>query len=145
MGERRRGLIVVDSSAVIAMVFGEPAADRLARRLADERVGQRVISVANYVEAGTVLAGRQTDATVGPSVLDEFIDLCGIELCLIDAAQARVALDARIRFGRGFGAKAGLNFGDCFAYALAKTLGAPLLYVGDDFTFTDLEAALPVK
>ncbi len=136
-------MIVVDSSAVIAMMFGEPESDRLAGRLADEPIGQRVMSVANYLEAGTVLAGRQTQPVKAPAMLENFINLCGIQLRPVNAAQARMALDARIQFGRGFGAKAGLNFGDCFAYALAKSLSAPLLFVGEDFVFTDLESALP--
>lgn len=136
-------MIVVDSSAVIAMMFGEPESDRLAGRLADEPIGQRVMSVANYLEAGTVLAGRQTQPVKAPAMLENFINLCGIELRPVNAAQARMALDARIQFGRGFGAKAGLNFGDCFAYALAKSLSAPLLFVGEDFVLTDLESALP--
>ena len=125
------------------MMFGEPESDRLAGRLADEPIGQRVMSVANYLEAGTVLAGRQTQPVKAPAMLENFINLCGIELRPVNAAQARMALDARIQFGRGFGAKAGLNFGDCFAYALAKSLSAPLLFVGEDFVLTDLESALP--
>lgn len=60
----------------------------------------------------------------------------------LDEAQARLALEARIRFGKGFGAKANLNLGDSFAYALAKSLDAPLLYVGDDFRQTDVKSAL---
>jgi uncharacterized protein with PIN domain len=72
---------------VVAMIFGEPTAAGLAQRLAHESVGQRVISVVNYVEAGTVLAGRQKDFTLGTSVIDDFIKLCGIELRSIDAAR----------------------------------------------------------
>jgi ribonuclease VapC len=131
-------VIVVDTSAVIAMMFGEPQADFLAQRLAASPVGQRRMSVANYVEAGTVLAGRTSSPERAHKRLDAFLTLVGISLAPIDADQARIALEARVRFGKGFGAAAKLNFGDCFAYALAKTMDAPLLYIGDDFSKTDL-------
>ena len=130
-------MIVVDSSAVIAMMFGEPESDHLAGRLADEPIGQRVMSVANYLEAGTVLAGRQTQPVKAPAMLENFINLCGIELRPVNAAQARMALDARIQFGRGFGAKAGLNFGDCFAASHqrpCKCLKAWSSFRADGFT-----------
>ena len=131
-------MIVVDSSAVVAMMLDEPDADALAIRLAAEPPGGRLISAANYVEAGTVLAGRQREPLQGVSDLDAFLVDAGIAVAPVDEALARDALQARIRFGKGFGAAAGLNFGDCFAYALAKRLKAPLLYVGDDFGATDL-------
>jgi ribonuclease VapC len=139
---RRRGrLVVVDSSAVLAILFGESAADALLARLA--MYPERLISVANYVETGTVLAGRrrseQADAIQD---LNGFLDAAGIVLAPIDADQARLALEARIRFGRGTGHGGLLNFGDTFAYALAKARTAPLLYVGDDFVVTDVVAAL---
>lgn len=138
LGERGRGLIVVDSSAVVAMMLDEPGADALAIRLAAEPPGERLISAANYVEAGTVLAGRRREPLQGVSDLDAFLVDAGIAVAPVDEALARDALQARIRFGKGFGAAAGLNFGDCFAYALARRLKAPLLYVGDDFGATDL-------
>lgn len=112
-------------------------------RLGLERTGERLMSVASYVEAGTVLAGRHPDPRRALVILDEFIANSGITLVEVDERQARLALDARIRFGRGFGSAAKLNFGDCFAYALAKSLDAPLLFIGDDFTATDIKAALP--
>lgn len=68
-----------------------------------------------------------------------------LELVPVDEEQTRIALDARIRFGKGFGHSAKLNFGDCFSYALAKTLRAPLLYTGDDFDRTDVRSALGRK
>ena len=74
--------------------------------------------------------------------LDAFLNTSGIKIHAVDETQTRMALEARITFGKGFGAKAGLNFGDCFSYALAKTLKAPLLYIGNDFTHTDLTPAL---
>ena len=101
------------------------------------------MSTASYVEAGTVLAGRRGgDVRQVLTDLDEILDTAGIRLSAVDEAQARLALEARIVFGRGFGAAAGLNFGDSFAYALAKSLDAPLLYVGNDFARTDIVSAL---
>jgi len=65
-----------------------------------------------------------------------------LEIAAITAEDARLALTARLRYGRGFGTRGGLNFGDCFAYALAKRHSARLLFVGDDFSLTDIEPAL---
>ena len=102
-----------------------------------------VISAANYVETGQVLAQRnRLGAGTALAELEEFLVTGRIAIAPVDEAQARVALEARIRYGRGFGHPAGLNYSDCFAYALAKTRGLPLLYVGDDFTHTDIVSAL---
>jgi ribonuclease VapC len=133
-------MIVVDASAVITILFGEASAHMLAARLAGDT--DRLISVASYIEAGTVLAGRrQTDRPRAIDDLDRFLEEAGIELAPVDAAQARLALRARIIHGRGMGHGGLLNFGDCFSYALAKTLEAPLLFTGEDFAATDVTAA----
>ena len=100
------------------------------------------MSTASFVEAGTVLAGRAGDPRQGIADIEAFVAEFGIKLVEIDGDQARIALAARIRFGRGFAAKANLNFGDCFAYALAKAMDAPLLFTGEDFAHTDLKAAI---
>lgn len=135
-------MLVIDSSAIVAMMLDEPGADALAQRLALEPRGARVISAANYVEAGTVLAGRRRDPPEGVADLDAFLENFGIAIIAIDEDLARAALQARVRFGKGFGAAAGLNFGDCFAYALAKSRDAPLLFIGDDFAATDIVSAV---
>lgn len=98
----------------------------------------------NYVEAGTVLAGRVSTPNRERAIrdLDAFLDLFSVTISHVTPDHARLALRARIEFGRGFGAAAGLNFGDCFAYALAKAEGAPLLFVGEDFSRTDIASAL---
>ncbi len=119
-------------------MFGEPEAGRLIQRLAQER--ERLLSAANYVETGTVLAGRHKTPQKALTDLDRFLSEAGIALAPVDDQTARIALHARIRFGRGFGGGK-LNFGDCFAYALAKKLDAPLLFVGDDFAATDVGPA----
>lgn len=141
-GKRRRRLIVIDSSAVVAMILNEPTAAQLAARMAVEPGGTRIMSVVNYVEAGTVLAGRHRHPPHGVADLDAFLHDFEIALAPADETVARVAMEARIKFGRGFGNAAGLNFGDCFAYALAIMRSAPLLYTGDDFRATDVVSAL---
>ena len=134
-------MIVVDSSAVVAILFGEPMAVELLARLAAER--DRVMSVASYLETGTVLAGRRrSDRLRAIEDLDRFLGEAGINLAPVDASQARLALRARIQYGRGMGHGGVLNFGDAFSYALAQTLEAPLLFIGDDFGTTDVTAAL---
>jgi ribonuclease VapC len=135
-------VIVVDSSAVVAMMLGEPEAGALVVRLAQAPPGERLMSAANYVGAGTVLAGRHETPARAIEDLDAFLALAGVDLAPVDGEQARLALSARIQFGRGFGAPAGLSFGDCFA-ALAKTRRAPLLFIGDDFGATDVACAMP--
>ncbi len=135
-------MIVIDSSAVIAIILDESQSEQLAQKILATETEGRFMSVANYIEAGTVLAGHSGKMPEnGIGLIDGFIDVYNITLAPIDDDQARMALRARIKFGRGFGAAAGLNFGDCFAYALAKTLKAPLLFVGDDFSRTDIIAA----
>ena len=134
-------MIVVDTSAIVEIMLQGPSARAMA--IALERADRVEMSLASYVEAGTVLAlqarpGGQTAI----ERLDELLREAGIELAPMDAAQASTALQARLRFGKGFGHPAQLNFGDSFAYALAKVRGAPLLFVGDDFARTDLASAL---
>jgi ribonuclease VapC len=101
------------------------------------------MSTANYVEAGAVMARRQQlEPSRAILELENILSDTAITLIPVDERQARLALDARIHFGHGFGARAGLNFGDSFAYALAKALDAPLLFVGDDFRETDITPAV---
>ena len=134
-------MIVVDSSAVIALLFREPPAAAIAARLAADP--DRVMSVASYLEAGTVLAGRRrADRLRAIDDLDQFLAEAGIDLRAVDPVQARFALHARIAYGRGMGHGGSLNFGDAFSYALAKSLDAPLLFIGDDFAATDVVPAL---
>jgi ribonuclease VapC len=136
-------VIVVDTSVIIAVIMGEPFAKRLMGRLLQEPVSERRMSVACYLEAGTVIAGRRpANPLAAVAELDAFIKDGRIDLVPVDEAQTRVALSARIRYGRGMGHGGTLNFGDCFSYALARTLEAPLLYVGNDFEQTDLVSAL---
>jgi ribonuclease VapC len=134
-------VIVVDSSAVIAILFSEPSAAALVSRL--ERDPDRLMSVASYLEVGTVLAGRRrSNKSRAIDDLNAFLDEAGITLSPVDVDQARLALQARISHGRGMGHGGLLNFGDASSYALAKSLDAPLLFIGDDFASTDIASAL---
>jgi len=130
-------VIVVDSSAAVAILLGEPSSEALLEVLAGDPI--RIMSVANYLETGTVLAGRRTSTPEAAIAdLDAFLAEAGIDLAPVDAEQARLALRARVRYGRGMGHGGTLNFGDCFAYALARSRGAKLLFVGNDFHRTDI-------
>jgi ribonuclease VapC len=129
--------VIVDSSALLAVLFGEDDADRFARALAAAR--DRRMSAINWFEAA-INADRHGD----PSVLGLFDDLCqriGVTIEPVTAEHARLARSAHAAFGKGRH-RAGLNLGDCFAYALAKATGEPLLFKGDDFTATDVTRAL---
>lgn len=139
-------MIVIDASAIVAIWKNETLAESLKARLSEEPAAERCISAATYIEAGTVLAGTMPDMPLeAVRRFGAWIAEYSIEIVPFDAEQARLALDARIRYGRGFGAPAKLNLGDCFSYALAKTLNAPLLYIGDDFSKTDVRSALRRK
>ena len=136
-------MIIIDSSALAAIFFGEPYALQLLERLLTEPVGERRMSTASYVELGSVMAGRRTDSrSVAITDLDARLTDFGITLEAVSEVQAKIALRARVEFGRGMGHGGVLNYGGCFSYALAKVLNAPLLYVGNDFATTDIVSAI---
>ena len=137
-------MLVVDTSAIIALLRNEPEARSVAHCLEMSAPEHRFMATPNYVEAGTVLVGRHPVPEKASEVLDRFLWSARISLVAVDEPLAKLALEARIRFGKGFGHPAQLNFGDSLAYALAKHLDAPLLFIGDDFTHTDVRSALPV-
>ncbi|WP_421739411.1 type II toxin-antitoxin system VapC family toxin [Caulobacter sp.] len=128
--------IIVDTSALVAIALEEPECDRFIDAL--EAGGDLLISPINYVELGTVLVGR--DHFPSRDVLDAWLGVYRIEIAREHAIDT-AALDAYLLYGKGRH-PARLNLGDCFAYALAKTLDAPLLYKGDDFPLTDVRSAL---
>lgn len=129
--------MIIDTSALIAILRDEPDARRFAEAI--ERARTRRISAATYVELGAVIDGAR-DPVVSRR-LDELLEAADIVIERVTAEQARIAREAYRDFGRGSGHRAGLNFGDCFAYALAKAIGEPLLFKGDDFAYTDVAAA----
>lgn len=129
---------VLDTSAVAAVVFGEPDAEAMLSAMLAE-VGDLVISAVSRVEVGIVVEARQ-----GPEAANDLgilLDRLGVGVTPVDVDQAQAALSAWRRFGKGRHA-AGLNFGDCFAYAAAKVSAAPLLFKGQDFRQTDVISAL---
>jgi len=132
--------MVIDTSALLAILQDEP--ERRAFNEAIEAADARRLSVVSFVELSIVIDTRFGAA--GQRDLDLFLERAGVELVPVDTEQARVARHAYSRFGRGRHA-AGLNFGDCFSYALARVLGEPLLFKGDDFSRTDAMAALPSR
>ncbi len=128
--------MIIDSSAILAILLREPEAEIFAAAIAGAET--RLISAANYLEAGIRL-----DALPLPrgTEFDDFLDESAIEIVPVTVRQARLAREAFRRFGRGQHA-AKLNFGDCFAYALARDRGEALLFKGEDFTQTDVTPAL---
>jgi ribonuclease VapC len=128
-------LIVVDASAMVAIGDDEPEADRFLEIL--ERTPS-CISAVNYVETGLILIGRGRMAT--QQDLDDWLGGLGVKITP-DKNLASAALGAYLHYGRRYH-PAKLNLADCFAYALAKSMNAPLLYKGDDFPLTDVRSAL---
>jgi ribonuclease VapC len=125
--------MVLDTSALVAMLTGEPGADELIDRLAQSHAA--FISAGTLLEASIVLEVRLGEE--GLRDLSLFLQAAGVTVVPVDAEQVEVARDGYARFGKGRH-PAGLNFGDVFAYALARLRGQPLLYVGEDFTRTDV-------
>ena len=128
--------MIVDSSAVLAILFGEPDTERYERAIS--AAPRCRMSAANFLEAAIVIESR-SGAAAGYQ-LDVLIERGPIELVPVTPEHAHAARRAWRRFGKG-NHPAGLNFGDCFAYALAEAERVPLLFKGDDFALTDIEAA----
>jgi len=128
--------MVIDTSALVAILLDEPE-----RRAFNEKIEadpRRLVSAVTFVETALVIEARVGEA--GGRELDLFLHRANVEMAPVDADQAEIARRAFRRYGRGRH-PAGLNFGDCFAYALVKTTGEPLLFKGDDFGRTDIVAA----
>jgi len=125
--------MVVDTSALLAVLQDEP--ERRSFNEAIEATDSAALSVASFVEASIVIEARH--GADGLRALDRFIERAGIVVAAVDLEQGKVARDAFSRFGKGRHAAA-LNFGDCFSYALARILGEPLLFKGEDFARTDV-------
>lgn len=129
--------MIVDTSALIAILTGEPEADRLLEAIAGADSVQ--MSAATYVECSIVVDRRSPPAT--RRRFDQLLASLDVEIEDLTAEQARLAREAHREFGRGSGSPAGLNQGDCFAYALAADTGEELLFMGSDFAATDIPAA----
>jgi ribonuclease VapC len=129
--------MIIDSSALLAILLGAPEAPALLDALVQAEHPR--MSVANWLEVAMLIEAR--GGRLASLRFDEFFRAAGIELAAVDAAQAEAARTAWRHFGR-HKHSARLNFGDCFAYALAKQCGEALLYQGEDFSRTDIVAAL---
>ena len=128
--------MILDSSALIAIVLGEAEATDLLTAIEGEP--RRAISAATWLEAAIVAEGK---APAAPAGLDYVLARIGPEIVPVTADQVRLAREAFRRFGKGRH-PARLNFGDCFSYALARERGEPLLFKGDDFAQTDVKRAI---
>lgn len=130
--------MVIDTSAFIAILETEPEAERISDAI--EQASLRLISAVSLVETAIVIENRRGDA--GKQALDSLLEKAAIEVMDVTLEQAEVARQAYAFYGKGRGHPAQLNFGDCFSYALAKTLDQPLLFKGNDFDKTDIHCAI---
>lgn len=130
--------MVVDTSALVAILLGEPDAERFARAL--DAAPVRLVSAVTRVELSFVIEGRKGET--GRADLELLLRDGGFDIVSVTPQQAEIAVDAFRRFGSGRH-RAGLNIGDCFSYALAVTTDHPLLFKGNAFIHTDLRPALP--
>jgi ribonuclease VapC len=129
--------VIVDTSAIVAIALNEPGRDRLVDALLNAPAPK--ISAATLVELAAGLSRRLAPEDLRR--VERLIDQLGITTVSFDAEQAASATRAYREYGGGSGHRAGLNLGDCYSYALAAVTGEPLLYVGDDFTHTDITSA----
>ncbi len=129
--------MVIDTSAIVAILLREPDADRFSGCLAEAL--HRVMSAVTRVELSFVIEGRYGET--GRADLERSLRDARIEIAAVTSQQAEIAIDAFRRFGRGRH-PAALNIGDCFSYALAKAINQPLLFKGNDFIHTDIQPAL---
>jgi ribonuclease VapC len=131
--------VIVDSSALLAILFAEPDAARFAAALA--AADTRRVSVATWLE--TAIRVDMASSAISSAAFDDLVREAGLVVEPVSERQAQLARAAYRSYGRGTGHPAGLNFGDCFAYALAKETGEPLLFKGSNFARTDIRSALP--
>jgi ribonuclease VapC len=127
--------MVIDASAILAILLGEPEGEAFARAIADHP--KRLVSALSALEAGIVIHSRK--GPWGGRELDLLIHSASLTIVSLDAEQVNLARAAYEKFGKGHH-PAGLNLGDCGSYALARSSGEPLLFKGADFSKTDLPA-----
>ena len=130
--------MIIDTSALLAILRDEAEARACANAIAGTKI--RRVSAVNYVEAAVVIDGSRNP--IASRRFDDLFRQAQLVVEPVTEAQARLAREAYRDFGKGSGHPARLNFGDCFAYALAKAAGEPILFKGDDFRHTDLSAVL---
>jgi ribonuclease VapC len=127
-------MIAIDTSAIMAILLNEPSAEACIAAMEGE---EEIIMSAGTLAETLIVAGRRNVAEEASRLIDGL----GLEILSVTPASARRVADAYARWGKGVHA-AGLNYGDCFAYEVAKEHACPLLFVGDDFPLTDIDAAL---
>ena len=130
--------MIIDTSALVAILRDEPEAEVCAR--ATESAAMRRLSAVSLVEAAVVIDGSRDP--IASRRFDDLLKEAEVLVEPVTEIQARLARDAYRDFGKGSGHPARLNFGDCFAYALAKVTGEPLLFKGADFGHTDIMPAI---
>ncbi len=130
-------MIALDTSALIAILMGEPEKDALIQFIANHHLAHP--SAVSLQEAGMIMRSRRGED--GVKDLLDLIVVLRIRVAPYDEGQARIAIDAFSKYGKGMGTAAKLNMGDCASYALAKSLSLPQLYKGNDFKATDIAAA----
>jgi ribonuclease VapC len=130
--------MIIDTSALVTILRAEPDAEICAHAI--ESAAERRISAVNFVEAALVIDGSRDP--IASRRFDDLLKAARVRIEPVTEIQARLARDAYRDFGKGSGHSAKLNFGDCFAYALAKTAGEPLLFIGADFGHTDIVSAI---
>lgn len=132
--------MVIDTSAILCVLLGESGCEGYVRALADEE--RCMMAAPTWLECAMVTMARLGPR--GTEAMEALLDGALVEIVPFDEELSRAAFRAWIQFGKGRHA-AGLNFGDCFSYALARQLGLPLLYKGQDFAMTDIASALPAN
>ncbi len=130
--------MIIDTSAIIAILRAETDGPTYARAI--EKAPRRSLSAANYLETAILIDG--SGDPIASRRFDDFLSVAGIKIESVTERQAQLAREAYRDFGKGRKNSANLNFGDCFAYALARDTGEPLLFKGTDFTRTDVRSAL---
>ena len=133
--------MIVDSSALIAILEGEPESGVMLRTISQAK--SRRLSAASFLETSIVVHSPRN--AVSSRRFDEMVQELGLTIEPVTEAQARIAREAYRDFGKGSGHKARLNFGDCFSYALARSESEPLLFKGNDFIHTDIRPAVILK
>ncbi len=130
--------MVIDSSALVAILLGEPEADQLVHAIVS--AGSRIVGTPTLVEASAVMLARK--GTVGEVALDALLQRLAIDVMPMSVEAAAKARNAYQRYGKGIGSPGVLDFGDCLSYGIAMAAGEPLLFKGEDFTPTDVQIAI---
>lgn len=130
--------MVIDTSAIIAILENEPEAGRISKAITQAEI--RLLSAASIVETSIVIESRRGE--VGKRDFERLLQKASIKIMAVTVEQAETARQAFRDYGKGRGHPAQLNFGDCFAYALAKNLSQSLLFKGDDFSKTDIQCCI---